>query len=582
MTTEIGGAPHQGPRPVRCDPPLRTFTGAFLLALLTAACGPRVDVVIRGGTVYDGSGGSPITGDVAISGDSIAAVGDIGGTRGRLEIDARGLAVAPGFVNMLSWATETLLEDGRAQSDIRQGVTLEVFGEGWSMGPLTDSMKAEMVRRQGDIRFEVAWTTLGEYLEHLERWGISPNVASFVGATTVRIHVIGYEDRRPTPAELDSMRALVRHAMEEGALGVGSSLIYAPAFYARTDELVALAEEAGRHGGMYISHMRSEGNRLLEAVDELISIARRAGVPAEIYHLKAAGRSNWGMLDSVVARVERARAEGLRITADMYTYTAGATGLDAAMPPWVQEGGLQAWRRNLQNPAIRARVRREMTTPTSAWENFFVAVGTPENILLVEFKTDSLKKYTGKTLAEVAGIRGTSPAETAMDLVVQDDSRVGAVYFLMSEDNVRRQIALPWVSFGSDAGAPAPEGVFLRSNLHPRAYGNFARLLGRYVREEGIIPLAEAIRRLTSLPAGNLRLERRGLLRRGHFADVVVFAPDSVTDHATFERPHQYSTGVRHVFVNGVQVLRDGEHTGATPGRVVRGRGWRVGTAPSQ
>jgi N-acyl-D-amino-acid deacylase len=532
-------------------------------------------VVIRGGTIYDGSGGAPITGDVAISGDSIVAVGDVGARRGRLEVDARGLAVAPGFINMLSWATETLLEDGRAPSDIRQGVTLEVFGEGWSMGPLTDSMKAEMVRQQGDIRFDVAWTTLGEYLEHLERRGISPNVASFVGATTVRIHVIGYQDRPPTPAELDSMRALVRYAMEEGALGVGSSLIYAPAFYARTEELVALAEEAGRHGGIYISHMRSEGNRLLEAVDELIGIARRAGVPAEIYHLKAAGRSNWGKLDSVIARVERARAEGLRITADMYTYIAGATGLDASMPPWVQEGGLQAWRRRLQNPAIRARVRREMTTPTNAWENFFVGVGSPENILLIEFKTDSLKKYTGKTLAEVARSRGTSPAETAMDLVVQDDSRVGAVYFLMSEDNLRRQIALSWVSYGSDAGAPAPEGVFLRSNVHPRAYGTFARLLGRYVREEGIIPLEEAVRRLTSLPAGNLRLERRGLLRPGHFADVVVFDPDSVTDHATFERPHQYSTGVLHVFVNGVQVLRDGEPTGATPGRVVRGPGWR-------
>ncbi len=547
---------------------------ALPLLLVAAACGPRYDVVIRGGTVYDGSGGAPVTADIAVTGDSIAVVGDLGGARGRIELDARGLAVAPGFINMLSWATDDLLVDGRSQSDIRQGVTLEVMGEGSSMGPLNDSMRAEMVRGQGDLRFDVTWTTLGGYLEHLEQRGIATNVASFVGATTVRVHELGYADRPPTAEELARMRALVRQAMEEGALGVGSSLIYAPAFYARTDELVALAEEAGRRGGMYISHMRSEGNRLLEAVDELIGIARAARVPAEIYHLKAAGRANWGKLDAVIARVERARAEGLRITADMYTYTAGATGLDAAMPPWVQEGGLQAWRRRLQDPAIRARVAREMRTPTNAWESLYLAAGSPANVMLVAFRQDSLKRFTGRTLADVARERGRSPEETAMDLVVQDDSRVGTVYFLMSEDNVRRQIALPWMSFGSDGGSLAPEGAFLRSNPHPRAYGNFARLLGRYVREERIISLEEAVRRLTSMPAATLGLRRRGSLRPGFHADIVVFDPDSIRDHATFDRPHQYSTGVRDVLVNGVPVLRGGEHTGATPGRVVRGPGW--------
>jgi N-acyl-D-amino-acid deacylase len=546
----------------------------MLLALLAAACGPRYDVVIRGGTVYDGSGAAPRRADVAVQGDSIVAVGDLASARGRVEVDATGLAVAPGFVNMLSWATEDLLVDGRSQGDIRQGVTLEVMGEGESMGPLNDSMKTEMLHNQADLSYPVTWTTLGEYLDHLVRQGISTNVASFVGATTVRIHELGYQDRAPRAEELARMRALVHTAMEEGALGVGSSLIYAPAFYAKTDELVALSEEAGRSGGMYISHLRSEGNRLLEAVDELIGIARRAGVPAEIYHLKAAGRANWGKLDSVIARVERARAEGLHITADMYNYPAGATGLDAAMPPWVQEGGLQAWRRRLQDPAVRARLAREMRTPTNAWESLLLLAGSPDNVLLVAFKQDSLKPLTGKTLTEVARLRGTSPEETAMDLVVQDDSRIGTVYFLMSENNIRRQIALPWVSFGSDAGSMAPEGAWLKSNPHPRAYGNFARLLGRYVREQQVISLPEAVRRLTSLPAENLRLRRRGSLRPGYHADIVVFQPDSVMDHATFEQPHQFSTGVRDVFVNGVQVLRNGEHTGAKPGQVVRGPGW--------
>ena len=551
---------------------------AAILLLLTLACRPSAtyDVVLRGGTIYDGSGSAPYAGDVAIQGDSVAAVGPSIAGAGRTELDVRGLAVAPGFVNMLSWATESLLEDGRAQSDIRQGVTLEVFGEGVSMGPLTDSMKKEMVAFQGDIKFDVAWTSLAEYLDHLVARGISPNVASFIGATTVRVHELGYEDRAPAPEELARMQALVRKAMEEGALGVGSSLIYAPAFYARTDELVALAKAAAEYDGMYITHMRSEANRLLEAVDEVITIAREAGIRAEIYHLKAGGEQNWPKLDRVIAKVNEARASGLGVTADMYTYPAGATGLDAAMPPWVQEGGYVKWVQRLRSPGIRARVKREMNTPTDAWENFFVFAG-PDRMLLVAFKADSLKQYTGKSLAEVAKLRGTSPEETAMDLVVLDGSRVGTVYFLMSEDNIRKQIPLPWLSFGSDAETAAPEGIFLKSNPHPRAYGNFARLLGKYVREEKLISLEEAIRRLTTLPAANLKIQRRGKLAPGYFADVVVFDPSKVADHATFEQPHQYATGMAQVFVNGVQVLKDGEHTGAKPGRVVKGPGYRGG-----
>jgi len=542
--------------------------------VLISACMPDYDVVLRGGTVYDGSGAEPFIGDVAIKDDTVAFVGPQADGRGRLELDASGMAVAPGFINMLSWATASLIEDGRSQSDIRQGVTLEVFGEGWSEGPLNEQMRAEVVEQQGDIKFDVTWTTLEEYLEYLVERGVSPNVASFVGATTVRIHEIGYENRAPTAEELERMRQHVRRAMEDGAMGLGSSLIYAPAFYAQTDELIELAKVAAEYGGLYISHMRSEGTRLLEAVDELVTVAREAGIRSEIYHLKAAGQDNWGKLDQVIEKVEQARAEGLQITADMYTYTAGATGLDASMPPWVQEGGLRAWIDRLGDPAIRRMVRREMSRPAATWENLYFAAGSPENVLLVGFKNDSLKYLTGKTLAQVATFRGTSPEETAMDLVIQDGSRVGTVYFLMSEENVKRQIALPWVSFDSDAESLAPEGVFLLSNPHPRAYGNFARLLGKYVRDEGVIPLEEAIRKLTSLPAQNLRLERRGSLSPGFFADVVVFDPTEIQDHATFDAPHQYATGMVHVFVNGSQVLLDGEHTGATPGRVVRGPGW--------
>ena len=442
------------------------------------------------------------------------------------------------------------------------------------MGPLNDSMKAEALEQQGDTKFAIEWTTLREYLEFLTEKGVSPNVASFVGATTVRIHVLGYEDREPTPEELDQMRAHVRQAMEDGALGVGASLIYAPAFYAGTAELTELARVAGEYGGMYITHMRSEGNQLLEAVEETIAIARDAGVPAEIYHLKAGGEANWPKMDEVLARIEAARAEGVRITADMYPYIAGATGLDAAMPPWVQEGGFEAWKKRLQDPATRERVLAEMKTPSDEWENLLLLTGSPEKVLLVGFKNDALKPLTGKTLAEVAKMRDKTPEETALDLVVEDGSRVGTVYFLMSEENLSKQIARPWVSFGSDAGSPAPEGVFLKSSTHPRAYGTFARVLAKYVREEKVLTLEEAVRRFTSLPASNLKLSERGMLKPGHFADVVVFDPETVQDHATFEAPHQYATGVAHVFVNGTQVLADGDHTGATPGRVVMGPGF--------
>ena len=534
-----------------------------------------VDLLIRGGTIFDGSGAPPVDGDVAIAGDTIAAVGDLDNWRGRDELDARGLAVAPGFINMLSWATESLLEDGRAQSDIRQGVTLEVMGEGSSMGPLTDSMKEEL-EAQSLLGHPVEWTTLGEYLEHLERRGVSPNVASFVGSATVREHVVGADDRPPTVDELAQMQQLVAEAMREGAVGLAAALIYAPAFYAKTDELIALARPAG----LYITHLRSEGDALLEALDEFITIVRTAGVRGEIYHLKVAGRKNWPKLEALIERVEAEQRDGLELTADMYTYTAGATGLDGAMPPWVQAGGFEAWRSRLQDPGTRARVAAEMQAPTDAWENMFELAG-PENMKLLAFKNEALHSLTGKTLAEVAAARGTPPAETAMDLVVEDGTRVGTAYFTMSEENLRRGLALPWVSFCSDSDAPSAEGRFLQWSNHPRAYGSFARLLGKYVRDERVVPLEEAVRRLTSLPASTLRLERRGRLEPGYFADVVVFDPQRIEDHATYDNPHQYATGMQHVAVNGTLALRDGEHTGALPGRVVRGPQWSGDARPA-
>ena len=550
---------------------------SLLLPILLLSCSPShdFDVLIRNGTVYDGSGGPGVAADVGIVGDSVVFIGTAGARTGHTEIDATGHAVAPGFINMLSWGVASLIENGRSEGDIRQGVTLEVFGEGESMGPLNDEMRAEMRKQQGDITFDIPWTTLDEYLTYLQNKGVSTNIASFVGATTVRVHEIGYEDRPPTPEELERMKDLVRRAMEDGAVGVGASLIYAPAFYAKTDELIALSTVAAEYGGRYIAHMRSEGNRLLEAVDEVIMIAREAGIGAEIYHLKAAGESNWSKLDKVIERVEAARSEGLDITADMYLYTAGATGFDAAMPPWVQEGGLDAWVERLKDPDTRVRVAREMRTPTNDWENLYLAAGSTDRVLVVGFKQDSLKYLTGKTLTEIMAIRGSNAEETIMDLIIDDHTRIGVVYFLMSEENVRKQIALPWMAFDSDAETMSPEGVFLKSNPHPRAYGNFARLLGTYVREEHVVPLEEAIRRLTSFPAENLKLERRGRLAPGYFADVVVFDPATIQDHATFDQPHQFSTGVRDVFVNGIQVLQDGGHTGLFPGKVVRGPGWK-------
>ena len=531
------------------------------------------DVVIKGGMVYDGSGRAPRRVDVGIKGDRIVAVGNLRRARAGNVVDASGLAVAPGFINMLSWSTETLIVDGRSQGEVRQGVTTQIMGEGWSMGPLNEQMKKLVVAEQGDIKFDIEWTTLAEYLKYLERRGVSQNVASFIGATTIRQHVLGERDVQPTPAQLDEMRELVRREMEAGALGIGSSLIYAPAFYAKTEELIELCKVAAKYQGKYISHMRNEANKLTEAVEELIRISRESGIPAEIYHLKAAGNRNWPKMKKVIAMVEAARREGLKITADMYTYPAGSTGLNASLPPWALDGGYEELFKRLQDPATRQKIAEAVRTPTDEWENLYLNAGTPDRVLLVGFKTEKLKPLTGKTLAEVAKMRGKDPIETIMDLMLEDRSRVDAVYFQMSEENIKLQIRQPWVSFGSDGASMAPEGVFLKSSTHPRAYGNFARLLGKYVRDEKVISLPEAVRRLTGLPATNLGLDHRGFLKVGMFADVVLFDPQTIADRATFANPHQYSVGVKHVFVNGVQVLKDGEHTNAKPGRALWGPG---------
>lgn len=559
-----------------CRRTLLAAAGLLLTGLATAAPnGARhVDLLIRNGVIYDGSGAAPVHGDIAVSQGRVVASGALTGYSARQELDAKGLAVSPGFINMLSWATESLIVDGRGMSDLMQGVTLEIFGEGDSSGPVNQRIREEMIKTQGDFNYDITWNTLGEYLEFLVKKGVSPNVASFVGATTVREYVLGFDDRPPSAAELLQMQDLVRAAMREGALGVGSSLIYAPATYAKTDELIALTKAAGEYGGAYTSHMRSEGDRFLEALDELIAITRAAQVHGEIYHFKAAGQKNWPKMRQAIDRVAAARKQGLSIAANMYTYTAGATGLDAAMPPWVQEGGLDAWIERLKQPAIRERVVREMRDQNANWESLLIAAGSPERVLLIGFKNDKLKPLTGKTLAEVARMRGKSAEETAVDLVIEDHTRVTTAYFLMSEENVKLGLSQPWVSLDSDEAAPAAEGKFLLSNPHPRAYGNFARFLGKYVRDEKVTTLQDAIHRMTRMPAQNLKLKDRGCLDKGCYADIVVFDPATIADHATYDKPHQYATGVAQVFVNGVQVLRDGEHTGATPGQVVRGPGW--------
>jgi N-acyl-D-amino-acid deacylase len=552
---------------------LAASVASAAVSLAVAAERSGYDVLISGGTIYDGGGGEPFKGDVAIRGDRIVYVGPHAPQAARERVDAHGKAVSPGFINMLAHPEESLLVDGRALSDLRQGVTLEVLGED-SMGPLTPQMKELAVQRQGDIHYAVDWTTLGEYLHKLEQRGISPNVASYVGAGSVRTYVLGERDVQPTPEQLEQMRTLVRQAMEEGAVGVTTALIYAPNEYAKTPELMALAGESARCGGIYSAHMRSEGDRLLEAVQETVDIAHASGAPAEIYHLKAAGKRNWDKLDALIKAVDAARASGTRITADMYVYTAGATGLDAAMPPWVQDGGLEAWISHLKDPAVRARVIADMRDPAPKWENLLGAAG-PGGTLLLAFKNPTLKPLTGKTLAEVARMRAVSPEDAAIDLVIEDGSRVGVAYFLMSEDNIRREVALPWVSFDSDEEAPAPEGVFLKSNNHPRAYGNFARVLAKYVRDDKVITLPQAIHKLAAAPAATLSIQDRGMLKAGGFADVVVFDPATIQDHATYEQPHQLATGVEEVWVNGVRALRHGEATGAASGRALRGRAWK-------
>src|SRR5437016_5172783 len=559
---------------------LLTLTLIFALSVVATALGQSrskskfqiFDIIIKGGTVYDGTGRAPVKADVGIKGDRIAAVGNLSRATAPTIVDAKGLAVAPGFINMLSHSETSLIVDGRSLSEIKQVVTTQIFGE-LSMGPLNDQMKRRLRESQGGVKYDIEWTTLAEFLTYLEKRGISQNVASFIGAPTIREYVIGLEDKPPTPAQLDQMRELVRREMEAGALGITTALIYPPAFFAKTDELIELCKVAAKYKGKYTVHMRSEGNQLIEGVQETMRIGREAGLPVEIYHLKASGEANWPKMDQVIKMIEDARRQGVKITANMYTYPAGGTGLDASMPPWVFDGGREAAYKRLQDPATRKKIADAIRTPTNDWENLYLLAGSPDRILLASFKTEKLKPLTAKTLAEVARMRGKDPVETIMDLVLEDRSRIGTIYFLMSEDNIKKQIRQPWVSFGSDAASIAPEGVFLKSSAHPRAYGNFARLLGKYVREEKVISLAEAVRRLSGLPATNLGLDRRGFLKEGMFADVVVFDPQTIADRATFENPHQLAVGVKHVFVNGVQVLKDGEHTGAKPGRALWGPG---------
>lgn len=549
---------------------------AFWLVLLvtsTIACAAEFDVIIKGGTVYDGTGGEPKHVDLALRGDRIVGLGDFRTAKAKNIVDASGLAVAPGFINMLSWSTESLIQDGRSQSEIREGVTTEIMGEGESMGPVNDRVREHMLREQADIKYEIKWTTLSEYLRYLESRGVSCNVASFIGAATIREYVIGFEDKQPTPQQLEQMRDLVRKEMEAGALGIGTALIYPPAFYAKTEEIIELCKVAAQYQGKYISHMRSEGNQVMAALDELLRISREAKIPAEIYHLKTAGQQNWNKEDAFLARIEEAQKEGVNVRANMYTYTAAGTGLDACLPPWTEDGGYPALYKRLRDPATREKIKGEVKIDSDKWENLYIGAGSPEKILLVGFKSEKLKPLTGKTLAEVAKMRGKDPIDTLMDLIAEDESRVGTIYFLMSEENVKKQMVKPWISFCSDEASQAPEGVFLKSNPHPRAYGSFVRVLGKYVRDEKVLTLSEAIRRLSGFPATNLGLDHRGFLKEGMFADVVVFDPATIADRATFDKPHQYAVGVKHVFVNGAQVIKDGEHTGAKPGRALWGPG---------
>jgi len=557
------------------------WLGAFLTIVFTvfaqepspSPSSDDFDLIVRGGTLYDGTGAKPLQADVAIRGDRIAGIGDFKSAKAKTVIDAKALAVAPGFINMLSWSTESLIQDGRSQSEILQGLTTEIMGEGESMGPVNDRVREHQIREQTDIKYDITWNTLAEYLQYLETHGISCNVASFIGATTIREYVIGFEDKQPTPEQLDEMRELVRKEMEAGALGIGTSLIYPPAFYAKTEELIELCKVAAKYQGKYISHIRSEGNQLFEAVDELLRIAREANIPAELYHIKTAGKKNWSKEDQLLTRIERAQKKGLNVRANMYTYTAAGTGLDACLPPWTEDGGYPELFRRLRDPVMRAIIKAEAQVDSDEWENLYLAAGSPEKILLVGFKSEKLKPLTGKTLAEVAKMRGKDPIDTIMDLISEDESRIGTVYYLMSEENVKKELRKPWISFGSDEASQAPEAPFTKSNPHPRAYGNFARVLGKYVRDEKVLSMSDAIHRLSGLPATNLGLDRRGFLKEGMFADVVVFDPATITDHATFEKPHQYATGVKHVLVNGVQVIKDGEHTGAKPGRALWGPG---------
>ena len=555
---------------------LQQLSCIWLPCLILAACNnkPAYDTIIRNGIIYDGNGGEPYKADIAINADTIAFIGDLKNASAKNEIDAKGKAVAPGFINMMGHSEETLFQDGRAQSDMRQGVTTEIFTES-SMAPLNEKMKEQVQKGQSDIKYNVSWNTLGEYMNILEKKGISCNIASFVGTGTIRQYVIGEDDKAPTAQQLDSMKLLVDQAMQEGALGVTNALIYPPDFFAKTDELIALSKEAAKYGGMYTSHMRSEGNKLIEAAKELITISKEANLPAEIFHLKAGGKNNWNKMDSLIKLVDSARNAGLHITADMYTYLAGATGLTSSFPPTLQDGGFgKLWQR-LHDPAIRKQMAKAMNTDANDWENLYYGAGGAAHVLLLGFKQDSLKKYTGKTLAEVASLRGKTPEETAMDLIIDDSTRIGVAYFLMSEDNVKKQVALPWVSFGSDEGSYTNEGIFLKSNAHPRAYGNFVRVIGHYVRDEKVLSLQQAIYKLAKLPATNLKLQKRGELKVGNYADIVVFDAATVTDHATYEKPHQYATGVTDVWVNGVQVLKNNEHTGASPGRFIKGPGYK-------